>query len=100
MDKHRKALELAGHAGCILLKNGAEIFRVQETMTRILCAYGVTDNNVYVISNGIFATAGEGTEHALSAGKRAERSPLSSVTNPLPQIYGMKPERRFWAANR
>ena len=46
MDKHRKALELAGHAGCILLKNGAEIFRVQETMTRILCAYGVTDNNV------------------------------------------------------
>ena len=32
MDKHRKALELAGHAGCILLKNGAEIFRVQETM--------------------------------------------------------------------
>ena len=56
MDKHRKALELAGHAGCILLKNGAEIFRVQETMIRILCAYGVTDHNVYVISNGIFAS--------------------------------------------
>ena len=66
MDKHRKALKLAGHAGCILLKNGAEIFRVQETMTRILDAYGATDNNVYVISNGIFATEGEGTEHALS----------------------------------
>ena len=66
MDKHRKALELAGHAGCILLKNGAEIFRVQETMIRILCAYGVTDHNVYVISNGIFATEGEGTDHALS----------------------------------
>ena len=66
MDKHRKALELAGHAGCILLKNGAEIFRVQETMIRILCAFGVTDHNVYVISNGIFATEGEGTDHALS----------------------------------
>ena len=66
MDEHRKALELAGHAGCILLKNGAEIFRVQETMTRILAAYGVADHNVYVISNGIFATEGEGTEHALS----------------------------------
>ena len=26
----------------------------------------MTDNNVYVISNGIFATEGEGTEHALS----------------------------------
>ena len=55
-----------GPSEYILLKNGAEIFRVQETMTRILCAYGVTDNNVYVISNGIFATEGEGTEHALS----------------------------------
>lgn len=66
MDEHCSALELAGHAGCILLKNGAEIFRVQETMTRILDAYGVTDHNVYVISNGIFATEGEGTEHALS----------------------------------
>ena len=53
MDEHCSALELAGHAGCILLKNGAEIFRVQETMTRILDAYGVTDHNVYVISNGI-----------------------------------------------
>ena len=49
MDKQRKALELAGHAGCILLKNGAEIFSVQETMTRILCASGVTDNDVYVM---------------------------------------------------
>ena len=66
MDEHRKALELAGHAGCILLKNGAEIFRVQETMTRILSAYGVSDYNVYVISNGIFASEGEGTDHALS----------------------------------
>ena len=59
MDEHCSALELAGHAGCILLKNGAEIFRVQETMTRILDAYGVTDHNVYVISNGIFASVDE-----------------------------------------
>ena len=46
MDEHCSALELAGHAGCILLKNGAEIFRVQETKARILDAYGVTDHNV------------------------------------------------------
>ena len=46
MDEHCSALELAGHAGCILLKNGAEIFRVQETMTRIREAYGGTDHNV------------------------------------------------------
>ena len=66
MTDNRKVLELAGHAGCILLKNGAEIFRVQETMTHILGAFGITDSNVYVISNGIFATVNEHSEDALS----------------------------------
>ena len=66
MTDNRKVLELAGHAGCILLKNGAEIFRVQETMTHILGAFGITDSNVYVISNGIFATVNENSEDALS----------------------------------
>lgn len=66
MHDHHRIVKLAGQAGCILLQNGAEIFRVQETMQLILAAYGVTDSNVYVISNGIFATVNEGTEQALS----------------------------------
>ena len=57
--------------------------------------------DVVNVTPGTIGTMPPMTTHdALSAGKRAERSPLSSVTNPLPQIYGMKPERRFWAANR
>ena len=40
--------------------------RAGDDDREFLCAYGVTDHNVYVISNGIFATEGEGTEHALS----------------------------------
>jgi len=71
-----RALALAGRAGCLLLQSGAEIFRVQETMTRMLNALGVTDSNVYVISNGIFATVNEGAKDALSMVRHV---PLGSV---------------------
>ena len=36
-----KVLELASYAGHILLENGAEISRVEETMERIAGHYGV-----------------------------------------------------------
>ena len=71
-----RVLELAGHAGVLLLANGAEIFRVQETMIRLLRAFGVTNSNVYVISNGIFATVNEGSAQALSLVRHV---PLGSV---------------------
>lgn len=58
----RYALDLAGLAGTLLLKSGAEIFRIQETMIRILNHCGYPNHNVYVISNGIFATVNEGQE--------------------------------------
>lgn len=52
----QQVLELAVYAGEILLKNGAEIARVQETATHFLHAYGYTDFHLFVIANGIFAT--------------------------------------------
>lgn len=64
LTEGQKVLELAGYAGSILLKSGAEIFRVQETMSHIIESFGITNYNVYVLSNGIFASVGEGTpEH-------------------------------------
>jgi uncharacterized membrane protein YjjP (DUF1212 family) len=71
LEKHdvadsRRILKLAGRAGCILLINGAEIFRVQETMLHVLNAFGIVNCNVFVVSNGIFATVNEGTPEALS----------------------------------
>ncbi|MFR7553293.1 MAG: threonine/serine exporter family protein, partial [Acutalibacteraceae bacterium] len=33
--------------GEALLRNGAEIFRVQETMERVAHAYGIDEYNVY-----------------------------------------------------
>ncbi len=61
MTENQKVLELAGYAGTILLKSGAEIFRVQETMNHIIESFGITNYHVYVLSNAIFATVGEGT---------------------------------------
>ena len=54
----RMVLETAMEAGHLLLENGAEIFRVEETMTRICRHFGVSDSQFFVLSNGIFTTGG------------------------------------------
>ena len=54
--EQEKALQLAVEAGHILLENGAEISRVEETMQRISSHYGVEGQNFFVLSNGIIAT--------------------------------------------
>jgi len=54
------ALEVASLAGHILLENGAEISRVEETMERIASHYGVKSQNFFVLSNGIFTTGQDG----------------------------------------
>lgn len=51
-----EALAVATEAGHILLENGAEISRVEETMERISSHYGVNSSNFFVLSNGIFTT--------------------------------------------
>ena len=56
----REVLETAMEAGHILLENGAEIFRVEETMERICRYYHVENPSFFVLSNGIFMTGGGG----------------------------------------
>lgn len=53
------AADLSFKMGETLLRNGAEIFRVQETMERVARAYGIEEYDVYVLSNAIFANAVE-----------------------------------------
>ena len=55
-------LECAMQAGNILLQNGAEIFRVEETITRMCRHYGVESESAFILSNGIFITAGNEKE--------------------------------------
>ena len=61
-QEEKEVMELALQAGHLLLENGAEIFRVEETMDRICRHYGVRSGNAFVLSNGIFATAGSERE--------------------------------------
>lgn len=61
-EDEREVLEIAMQAGHILLENGAEIFRVEETIDRICRYYGMESGNAFVLSNGIFATAGSERE--------------------------------------
>ena len=60
MYNEEKILETASLAGHILLENGAEISRVEETMERIASHYGVDSENFFVLSNGIFTTGRAG----------------------------------------
>jgi len=59
MHNEQKVLDLATLAGHILLENGAEISRVEETMDRIASYYGASSSNFFVLSNGIFTTGKE-----------------------------------------
>ena len=55
--RHAQALAIASEAGHILLENGAESWRVEETMERIASHYGVDSKSFFVLSNGIFTTS-------------------------------------------
>ncbi len=59
-------LTLAVEIGDVMLRNGAEIYRIEDTVIHILSAYEVEDFDVYVLSNGIFASANEGREDSCS----------------------------------
>ncbi|MDO5423392.1 MAG: threonine/serine exporter family protein [Eubacteriales bacterium] len=69
-------MELALQAGHILLENGAEIFRVEETMERICRHYGVESGNEFVLSNGIFVTAGNEKEKVFA---KVQHIPVSGT---------------------
>lgn len=53
----KRVVNLALEAGRILLKNGGEIFRVEETITRICNHFGVEKVDIFTISHGLFVSA-------------------------------------------
>ena len=61
-ERSESAAGLSFKMGEALLRNGAEIFRVQETMERVARAYNIEEYDVYVLSNAIFANAVENGE--------------------------------------
>ncbi len=67
--------DLSLRAGQLLLENGAELFRVEDTIRRINRAYGIRSARDFVLSNGIFLTAGSDEEGYYA---RVQHIPLSS----------------------
>lgn len=53
----KEIMDMALEAGRILLKNGAEIFRVEETITRICHRFHIDKIDVFTLSHAIFVTA-------------------------------------------
>lgn len=76
MATAKEVLTLAVEIGDLLLRNGAEVYRVEDTVLHILQAYNIKDYDVYVLSNGIFASANENEEDACSMIRHV---PLGSV---------------------
>ena len=69
-------LTLSVEIGDAMLRNGAEIYRVEDSLIHILESYDVENIDVYVLSNGIFASANEDKEDACSMVRHV---PLGSV---------------------
>lgn len=71
----KKVVDMAIEAGRILLKNGAEIFRVEETITRICKRFHVDHVDIFTLSHAIFVSAENGEEEAYT---RVKHVPLSA----------------------
>ncbi len=58
LEERRRILAFIMAAGKLLLENGAEVFRVEQTMKHMSNGYHLREFDVYVVANGIFASAG------------------------------------------
>ena len=76
MATTKEILSLAVEIADVMLRNGGEIYRIEDTVIHILKAYDVENFDVYVLSNGIFASANEDKEDACSMIRHV---PLGSV---------------------
>jgi len=88
----KEILTLAVETGDALLRNGAEVYRVEDTVLHILKAYEITDCDVYVLSNGIFASANENREDACSMIRHV---PLGSAWVRLEECKSI-PKNKNW----
>ena len=71
----KKVADVALEAGRILRKNGGEIFRVEETMTRICQRFHVEKVEIFALSHGIFFSVQNGEE----VYTKVKNIPLSST---------------------
>ncbi len=65
-SKEQEILNAAAFAGEILLTNGAEIARVEDTVLRFLHSFSIQEANVCVVSDALFITISPESSHSLT----------------------------------
>lgn len=73
-----KIIDMASYAGKILLQSGADIVRIEETISHIMRSYGVRDFEVFTVANGIFITSGDCTR-GINTPKRHDYIRIRSI---------------------
>ena len=56
-DTFEQRMDLVLDAGQLMLENGGEVFRAQQTMEIMARSLHLQEFHVYVLTNGIFASA-------------------------------------------
>lgn len=70
-------VSLAGTAGEVMLKNGAETYRIEETMDHMAKACGANTVESFVIPTGVFLTVTDGSGRSLTAMRRVRERTIN-----------------------
>lgn len=73
----KQILDIAAYAGQIILTNGAEIYRTEDTITRICQAYGMKYVQSLVTPTGIFISIDDGSQISETVVRRIHRRGLN-----------------------
>ena len=76
-ELRRRIMDFIMAAGQTLLENGAEVFRVEQTMEIMARSFHLREFHVYVLTNGIFASAQNGPVRTTHLGRVAAVNALS-----------------------
>lgn len=68
---NQQLLEIASRLGYSMQKCGAEIYRIEDSLTRVLTALGAIDVNVFVINSAVMLSIKTGEETVLSEIRRS-----------------------------
>ena len=95
-------LNVATEAGSLLLRSGAEIYRVEESMHRIFEAYGVHDGDVFAIPSCIYVTVNTRRARllralrAFSTARRTWTASIARTTSAAVSAASSRPMTRRW----
>ncbi|MGB4589656.1 MAG: threonine/serine exporter family protein [Clostridiaceae bacterium] len=91
---NKRLIKLASWAGKIILESGGETYRVEETITRILIAYGLKDAESFVTPTGIMVSLTEENGNVISLIQRVKKSNVDlekvSLINSLSRQVAIK----------